>query len=63
MIHGNEEICRSGKSQDHRGYKKVKCEISQALVMITLYVKFNVHSTYTETSHSAKTGGQTDGRA
>ena len=34
------------KSQGHRGHKKVKCEISQALVMITLYVKFNVHSSY-----------------
>ena len=28
------------------GHRKVKCEISQALVMVNLYVKFNVHSTY-----------------
>ena len=35
-----------GKSQGHRGHRKVKCEISQALVMITLYVKFNVHPSY-----------------
>ena len=27
-----------------RGHRKVKCELNQALVMITLYVKFNVHS-------------------
>ena len=40
------EICRSGKSQDHRGHRNVKCEISQALVMINLYVKFIVHSRY-----------------
>ena len=41
----NEKICRSGKSQGHRGHKKVKCKIIQALVMINLYVKVNVHST------------------
>ena len=37
-----------GKNQGHRGHRKIKCEISQALVMInqTLYVKFDVHSTY-----------------
>ena len=34
------------KSQSHRGHTKVKYEISQASVMITLYVKFIVHSTY-----------------
>ena len=42
----NEKICRSEKSQGHRGHRKVKCEIGQALVMINLYVKFNVHSSY-----------------
>ena len=42
----NEKICQSEKSQGHRGHKKVKCEISQAFVMINLYVKFTVHSTY-----------------
>ena len=46
MNRGNEKICRSEKSQGHRGHRKVKCEISQALVMINLYVKFNVHSSY-----------------
>ena len=30
-----------GKSQGHRGHRKIKCEISEALVMINLYV----HST------------------
>ena len=42
----NEKICRLEKVQGHRSHKKVKCEISQALVMINLYVKFNVHSTH-----------------
>ena len=42
----NKKICRSEKSQGHRGHRKVKCGISQALVMINLYVKFNVHSSY-----------------
>ena len=41
-----EKICRFEKSQGHRGHRKVKCEISQALVMINLYMKFNVHSSY-----------------
>ena len=58
----NEEICQSGKSQGHRGHRKVKCEISQALVMINLYVKFKVHSSYAKQIISAKSGGQTDGR-
>ena len=40
--------CRSEKSQGHRGHRKVKCEISQALVMTNLYVKFNVHCSYAE---------------
>ena len=44
----NKKNCRSEKSQGHRGHRKVKCEISQALVMINLYVKFNVHRSYTE---------------
>ena len=39
----NEYICLSEKSQGHRGDRKVKCEISQAFVM--MYVKFIVHST------------------
>ena len=34
------------KSQGHRGHRKVKCEMSPALVMINFYVKFNVHSSY-----------------
>ena len=48
MIFVNEKYCRSEKSQGHRGHRKIKCEISQALVMITqtLYVKFDVLSTY-----------------
>ena len=46
MNHANEQICRSEKSQGHRDHRKVKCESSQALVMIKLYVKLNVHSTY-----------------
>ena len=37
-----------GKSQSHRGHKNVQCEISPVLVMINLYVKFNVHSTFTK---------------
>ena len=42
----NEKNCRSEKSQGHRGHRKVKCGMSPALVMINLYVKFNVHSSY-----------------
>ena len=45
------------------GHRKVKCEISQALVMINLYVKFNVHSSYAKQVIVLKSGGQTDGRA
>ena len=62
MNHVNEKIFRSEKSEDHRGHRKVKCEMSQALVMINLYVKFNVHSSYAEQVISAKSGVQTDGR-
>ena len=41
----------------------VKCEISQALVMNHLYVKFNVHCSYAEQVIVLKqTVGQTDGR-
>ena len=58
----NEKICRSEKSQGHRGHRKVKCEMSQALVMINLYVKFNVHSSYAKQAISAKSGRQTGGR-
>ena len=42
----NKKICRSEKIEVHRGDRKVKCEIRQVLVIINLYVKFNVHSTY-----------------
>ena len=58
----NEKICRSEKSQGHRGHRKVKCEMSQALVMINLYVKLIVHSSYAKQVISAKSGGQTDGQ-
>ena len=35
-----------GQNEGHRGHRKVKCELDQALVIITLwaYIKFNVHS-------------------
>ena len=61
-----EKICRSEKSQGHRGRRKVKCEISQALVMFNLYVKFNVHSIYAKQVIVLKvadrrTDGRTDG--
>ena len=46
MNHAKEQICRSEKSQGHRGHRKVKCESSQALVKIKLYVKLNVHSSF-----------------
>ena len=58
----NKKNGRSEKSQGHRGHRKVKCEISQALVMINLYVKFNVHSSYVKQVIVLKSGGQTDGR-
>ena len=58
----NENNCRSEKSQGQRGYRKVKCAISQALVMINLYVKFNVHSSYVKQVIVLKSGGQTGGR-
>ena len=59
----NKKNCRSGKSQGHRGHRKVKCEISQALVMINLYVKFNVHCSYAEQVIVLKVAdGRTDGR-
>ena len=58
----NKKNCRSEKSQGNRGHRKVKCEISQALVMINLYVKFNVHSSYVKQVIVLKSGGQTDGR-
>ena len=45
------------------GHRKVKCEISQALVMVDLYVKFNVHSTYANQVKMRKVAdGQADGR-
>ena len=56
-----EKICRSEKSQGHRGHRKVKCRNSQALVMVNLYMKCNVHSSYVK-QDSAKSGGRTDGR-
>ena len=40
----DEKICRSGKNHGHEAHKNVKCELNQGLVMINLYVKFNVHS-------------------
>ena len=59
-----EKMCRSEKSQGHRGYRKVKCEISQALVMINLYVKFIVHSSYAKQVIVLKVADRrTDGRA
>ena len=59
----NEKICQLEKRQGHRGHRKVKCEISQALVMINLYVKFNVHSSYAKQVTVLKwRGRQTDGR-
>ena len=68
----NEKICRSEKSQGQRGHRKVKCEISQALDMINLYVKFIVHSSYAKQVIVLKVAdrrtdghqdGRTDGRA
>ena len=56
----NEKICRSVKSQGHRGHRKVKCKISQASVMSNLYVKFIVHSTYAKQVIVLKVGEQTD---
>ena len=38
------EYFRIGKSEGHRGHRKVNYEIIQGLVMIDLYVKFNMHS-------------------
>ena len=58
----NKNNCRSEKSQGQRGYRKVKCANSQALVMINLYVKFNVHSSYVKQVIVLKSGGQTDGQ-
>ena len=46
MDHVNKKNCGSEESQCHMGHRKVKCEIRQALVMINLYVKFNVHCSY-----------------
>ena len=43
---------------------KVKCEISQGLVIINLYVKFNVHSSYAKQVIVLKVADRrTDGRA
>ena len=59
----NEKMCRSKKSQGHRDTRKIKCEISQALVMINLYVKFNVHSGYAKQVIVLKVAyRRTDGR-
>ena len=59
----NEKNCRSEKSQGHRGHRKVKCEMSPALVMINLYVKFNVHSSYAKQVIVLKVADRrTDGR-
>ena len=61
-------MCLWEKSQGHRGHRKVKCKISQALVMINLYGKFNVHSNYAKQVIVLKvvdrrTDRRTDGRA
>ena len=40
----NENICQSEKNQVHSGHRKVKCELDQGLVIIKMYMKFNVHS-------------------
>ena len=59
----NEKIWRSRKSQGRKGHRKVKCEISQASVMINLYVMFNVHSTYAKQVIElidGRRGGRTD---
>ena len=63
----NEKICRSEKSQGHGGHRNVKCKVSQALVMIHLYKKFNVHSSYAKQVLVLKvadrrTDGPADGR-
>ena len=42
----NEKNCRWEKSQGHMGHRNVKCKISRALVIINLYLKFIVHSSY-----------------
>ena len=55
----NEKICRSEKVKFIGGHIKVKWEISQASVMIHLYVKFTVHFTHAK-QVSAKSGGRTD---
>ena len=56
-------MCRSEKSKGHRGHRNVKCEISQALFIINLYVKFNVHSSYAEQVIVLKVADRrTDGR-
>ena len=51
------KIVDQKKSQGHKGHRKIKCEISQAFVVINFYVKFNVHCSYAE---QAESGGQTD---
>ena len=38
------KICRSGRNQDQRGHRKIKCELNEGFVMISLYVKIDVHS-------------------
>ena len=58
----NENNCQSEKSQGQMGNREVKCAISQALVMINLYVKFIVHSSYVKQVIVLKSGGQTDGQ-
>ena len=59
-----EIICRSEKSQGHRSHREDKCEISQALVMINLYVKFNLHCSYVKQVKVLKVADRRmDGRA
>ena len=64
----NEKNCRPEKSQGHWGQRKVKSKISQALFMINLCVKLNVHSSYAKQVIVLKvadrrTDGRTNGRA
>ena len=59
----NDKNCPSEKFQGQRGRRNVKCEISQALVMINLFMKFHVHCTLAKQVIVLKvTDGRTGGR-
>ena len=67
----NETISQSEKNQGHGGNKKVKRELSEGLLIINLFVKFNVHSSKVkqvivlEVAHrwtDGRADGRTDGR-